>query len=124
MSGGPFDIHRAMLDWWLNRADDVPQDQSFVGKLRQGAEYTWDREDQFRKRLSDLFSENSPSFRCLQPEPLGTSSSYGRIMPPSRFKKKSVRKIVEKRVAKAIEKYEKTRVGSNNAGGSGSTNTG
>ncbi|GJW03629.1 hypothetical protein Tco_1562485 [Tanacetum coccineum] len=45
-------------------------------------------------------------------------------MPPRRFKKKSVRKIVEKRVAKAIEKYEKTRADSNNAGGSGSTNTG
>ncbi|GJU21345.1 putative reverse transcriptase domain-containing protein [Tanacetum coccineum] len=44
-------------------------------------------------------------------------------MPPRRFKKKSVRKIVEKRVAKAIEKYEKTRADSNNAGGSGSTNT-
>ncbi|GJW20807.1 hypothetical protein Tco_0031429 [Tanacetum coccineum] len=44
-------------------------------------------------------------------------------MPPRRFKKKSVRKIVEKRVAKAIEKYEKTRVDLNNAGGSGSTNT-
>ncbi|GJS59432.1 hypothetical protein Tco_0654216 [Tanacetum coccineum] len=37
-----------------------------------------------------------------------------RIMPPKRFKKKSVRKIVEKRVAKAIEKYEKTRADSNN----------
>ncbi|GJR47688.1 putative reverse transcriptase domain-containing protein [Tanacetum coccineum] len=36
------------------------------------------------------------------------------IMPPRRFKKKSVRKIVEKRVAKAIEKYEKTRADSNN----------
>ncbi|GJV85802.1 putative reverse transcriptase domain-containing protein [Tanacetum coccineum] len=47
-----------------------------------------------------------------------------RIMPPRRFKKKSVRKIVERRVAKAIEKYEKTRADSNNAGGSGSTNTG
>ncbi|GKB54010.1 hypothetical protein Tco_0904763 [Tanacetum coccineum] len=46
------------------------------------------------------------------------------IMPPRRFKKKSVRKIVEKRVAKAIEKYEKTRANSNNTGGSGSTNTG
>ncbi|GKB89331.1 hypothetical protein Tco_0961603, partial [Tanacetum coccineum] len=45
-------------------------------------------------------------------------------MPPRRYKKKSVRKIVEKRVAKAIEKYEKTRADSNNAGGSGSTNTG
>ncbi|GJS28754.1 putative reverse transcriptase domain-containing protein [Tanacetum coccineum] len=45
-------------------------------------------------------------------------------MPPRRFKKKSVKKIVEKHVAKAIEKYEKTRADSNNAGGSGSTNTG
>ncbi|GJT72667.1 putative reverse transcriptase domain-containing protein [Tanacetum coccineum] len=58
-----------------------------------------------------------PDFGVLQmvPEP--------RIMPPRRFKKKSVRKIVEKRVAKAIEKYEKTRADSNNTGGSGSTNT-
>ncbi|GJS64660.1 putative reverse transcriptase domain-containing protein [Tanacetum coccineum] len=62
-------------------------------------------------------------FRCylilgllqMVPEP--------RIMPPRRFKKKSVRKIVERRVAKAIEKYEKTRADSNNTGGSGSTNT-
>ncbi|GJY55775.1 hypothetical protein Tco_0454890 [Tanacetum coccineum] len=44
-------------------------------------------------------------------------------MPPRRFKKKSVRKIVEKRVAKAIEEYEKTRADSNNTGGSGSANT-
>ncbi|GKB82915.1 hypothetical protein Tco_0949810 [Tanacetum coccineum] len=47
-----------------------------------------------------------------------------RIMPPRRFKKKSVKRIVEKRVAKAIEEYEKTRVDSNNTGGSGSANTG
>ncbi|GKA97914.1 putative reverse transcriptase domain-containing protein [Tanacetum coccineum] len=45
-------------------------------------------------------------------------------MSPRRFKKKSVRKIVEKRMAKAIKKYEKTRADLNNAGGSGSTNTG
>ncbi|GJY07642.1 putative retrotransposon ty1-copia subclass protein [Tanacetum coccineum] len=45
-------------------------------------------------------------------------------MPPKRFKKKSVRKIVEKRVAKAIEKYEKTRADSNNTGGFESINTG
>ncbi|GKE79372.1 hypothetical protein Tco_1545492, partial [Tanacetum coccineum] len=45
-------------------------------------------------------------------------------MPPRRFKEKSIRKIVERRVAKAIEKYEKTRADSNNTGGSGSTNTG
>ncbi|GJY17856.1 putative reverse transcriptase domain-containing protein [Tanacetum coccineum] len=45
-------------------------------------------------------------------------------MPPKRFKKKSVREIVEKRVAKAIEKYQKTRADSKNADGSGSRNTG
>ncbi|GJY46825.1 putative ribonuclease H-like domain-containing protein [Tanacetum coccineum] len=45
-------------------------------------------------------------------------------MPPRRFKKKSVKRIVEKRVAKAIEEYEKTRTDSNNTGGSGSANTG
>ncbi|GJX67527.1 reverse transcriptase domain-containing protein [Tanacetum coccineum] len=43
-------------------------------------------------------------------------------MPPRRVKKKSVRKIVERRVAKAIEEYEKTRSESNNAGGSGFAN--
>ncbi|GJR27647.1 hypothetical protein Tco_1103879 [Tanacetum coccineum] len=35
-------------------------------------------------------------------------------MPPRRFKKKSVKRIVEKRVAKAIEEYEKTKSDSNN----------
>nr|GFB26288.1 putative reverse transcriptase domain-containing protein [Tanacetum cinerariifolium] len=41
-------------------------------------------------------------------------------MPPRRLKKKSVKKLVERRVAKAIEEYEKTRADSINAGGSGS----
>ncbi|GJW38185.1 putative reverse transcriptase domain-containing protein [Tanacetum coccineum] len=44
-------------------------------------------------------------------------------MPPRRFKKKSIKRVVEKRVAKAIEEYEKRRADSNNTGGSGSTNT-
>ncbi|GJU79705.1 putative reverse transcriptase domain-containing protein [Tanacetum coccineum] len=47
-----------------------------------------------------------------------------RIMSPRRFKKKFVKRIVEKRVAKAIEEYEKTKADSNNTGGSGSANTG
>ncbi|GKA54496.1 hypothetical protein Tco_0753445 [Tanacetum coccineum] len=45
-------------------------------------------------------------------------------MPPRKVKKKSVKRLVEKRVAKAIEEYEKTRADSNNAGGSRSANTG
>nr|GEW82974.1 putative reverse transcriptase domain-containing protein [Tanacetum cinerariifolium] len=42
-------------------------------------------------------------------------------MPPRRLRKKSVKKLVERRVAKAIEEYEMTRADSINAGGSGST---
>ncbi|GJX49252.1 hypothetical protein Tco_0276097 [Tanacetum coccineum] len=45
-------------------------------------------------------------------------------MPPRRLKKKSVKRLVEKHVAKAIEEYEKTRANPSNASGSGSTNTG
>ncbi|GJT49758.1 putative reverse transcriptase domain-containing protein [Tanacetum coccineum] len=45
-------------------------------------------------------------------------------MPPRRLKKKSVKRLVEKRVAKAIEEYEKTRANPGNASGSGPTNTG
>nr|GFC32257.1 hypothetical protein [Tanacetum cinerariifolium] len=45
-------------------------------------------------------------------------------MPPQRLRKKSVKKLVERRVAKAIEEYEKTRADSINAGGSGSASTG
>nr|GFB81664.1 hypothetical protein [Tanacetum cinerariifolium] len=45
-------------------------------------------------------------------------------MSPQRLRKKSVKKLVERRVAKAIEEYEKTRADSINAGGSGSASTG
>ncbi|GKB98994.1 hypothetical protein Tco_0985131 [Tanacetum coccineum] len=58
-------------------------------------EFTWEREDQFQKK----------------------------IMPPRRLKKKSVKRLVEKRVAKAIEEYEKSRANLDSAGSSGG-NTG
>ncbi|GJY57697.1 putative reverse transcriptase domain-containing protein [Tanacetum coccineum] len=45
-------------------------------------------------------------------------------MPPRRLKKKSVKRLVEKHVAKVIEEYEKTRANPGNASGSGPTNTG
>ncbi|GKC61158.1 putative reverse transcriptase domain-containing protein [Tanacetum coccineum] len=45
-------------------------------------------------------------------------------MPPRRLKKKSVKRLVEKRVTKAIEEYKKTRANPSNAGGSGTTNAG
>ncbi|GKA59336.1 putative reverse transcriptase domain-containing protein, partial [Tanacetum coccineum] len=41
------------------------------------------------------------------------------IMPPRRLKKKSVKRLVEKRVAKAIEEYEKSRANLDSAGSSG-----
>nr|GEX63229.1 hypothetical protein [Tanacetum cinerariifolium] len=45
-------------------------------------------------------------------------------MPPRRLKKKFVKRLVEKRVAKAIEEHEKTRANLSNAGESGTTNAG
>nr|GFB31641.1 reverse transcriptase domain-containing protein [Tanacetum cinerariifolium] len=44
-------------------------------------------------------------------------------MMPRRLRKKSVKKLVERRVAKAIEEYEKTKADSINAGGPGSAST-
>ncbi|GJR41176.1 putative reverse transcriptase domain-containing protein [Tanacetum coccineum] len=44
-------------------------------------------------------------------------------MPPRRLKKKSVKRLVEKRVAKAIEEYEKSKTNLDSAGSSGG-NTG
>ncbi|GJX89609.1 hypothetical protein Tco_0341623 [Tanacetum coccineum] len=41
--------------------------------------------------------------------------SAPRIMLPRRLKKKSVKRLVEKRVPKAIEEYEKTRANPGNA---------
>ncbi|GKA85931.1 hypothetical protein Tco_0807585 [Tanacetum coccineum] len=40
-------------------------------------------------------------------------------MPPRRFKKKFVKRLVEKHVAKAIEEYEKNRANLDSAGSSG-----
>ncbi|GKE72618.1 hypothetical protein Tco_1534659 [Tanacetum coccineum] len=40
-------------------------------------------------------------------------------MPPRRLKKKSVKRLVEKRVAKDIEEYEKSRANLDSAGSSG-----
>ncbi|GKE71326.1 hypothetical protein Tco_1529398 [Tanacetum coccineum] len=40
-------------------------------------------------------------------------------MPPRRLKKKSIKRLVEKRVAKAIEEYEKFRDNLDSAGSSG-----
>ncbi|GJQ96367.1 hypothetical protein Tco_0007506 [Tanacetum coccineum] len=44
-------------------------------------------------------------------------------MPPKIMKRKDVKKMVKKRIAEAIEEYEKTRANPDNAGGSGPVNT-
>ncbi|GJR78939.1 putative reverse transcriptase domain-containing protein [Tanacetum coccineum] len=46
------------------------------------------------------------------------------IMPPKMLKRRAVKKMVKRRVAKAIEDYEKSRANSDNARGSGSNNAG
>nr|GEX75916.1 hypothetical protein [Tanacetum cinerariifolium] len=56
--------------------------------------------------------------------PIEPKCKTTKIMPPRRLRKKSVKKLVERRVAKAIKEYEKTRADSINAGGSGSASTG
>nr|GEW63613.1 putative reverse transcriptase domain-containing protein [Tanacetum cinerariifolium] len=45
-------------------------------------------------------------------------------MPPKMMKRKAVNKMVKKRIAGAIEEYERTRVDLGNASGSGEANTG
>nr|GEV83936.1 hypothetical protein [Tanacetum cinerariifolium] len=57
------------------------------------------------------------------PKPLGSPSS-SQIMPLKMMKRNDVKKMVKKRIAEAIEEYEKTRVNPGNASGSGVTNTG
>ncbi|GJU68193.1 putative reverse transcriptase domain-containing protein [Tanacetum coccineum] len=59
-------------------------------------------------------------FRCI-PDFRGVTGWYQepRIMPPRRLKKKSIKRLVEKRVAKAIEEYEKSRANLDSAGSSG-----
>ncbi|GKC02701.1 putative reverse transcriptase domain-containing protein, partial [Tanacetum coccineum] len=83
---------------------------------RQGAEYTWEREDQFQKKYLNLFPESVPSSDFG-----GVTDWYQepRIMPPRRLKKKSIKRLVEKRVAKAIEEYKKSRANLDSAGSSG-----
>ncbi|GJR13796.1 putative reverse transcriptase domain-containing protein [Tanacetum coccineum] len=58
-------------------------------------------------------------FRCI-PEFGGVTDWYQepRIMPPRRLKNKSIKRLVEKRVAKAIEEYEKSRANLDSAGSS------
>ncbi|GJU18804.1 putative reverse transcriptase domain-containing protein [Tanacetum coccineum] len=58
-------------------------------------------------------------FRCLS-DFGGVTDWYQepRIMPPRRLKKKSIKRLVEKRVAKAIEEYKKSRANLDSAGSS------
>nr|GEU58198.1 reverse transcriptase domain-containing protein [Tanacetum cinerariifolium] len=65
-----------------------------------------------------LGSLNLPNCRDL----LAVPSSL--IMPPKKMKRKAVNKMVKKRIAEAIEEYERTRVKPGNASWSGETNTG
>ncbi|GJU76466.1 putative reverse transcriptase domain-containing protein, partial [Tanacetum coccineum] len=84
---------------------------------RQGAEYTWEREDQFRMKYPHLFSEPVPSSNVLGYE--DWTGAVVDINEDGFYKWKSVAALWPK-----LLKYEKTELTSNNTGGSGSTNTG
>nr|GEU70563.1 hypothetical protein [Tanacetum cinerariifolium] len=74
-------------------------------------------------RLDDVV-DGSGAFRESKPHKPPGSPSSSQIMPPKMMKRKAVKKMVKKRIAKAIEEYEKTRANPGNANASGSTNTG
>ncbi|GJZ91966.1 hypothetical protein Tco_0664031 [Tanacetum coccineum] len=63
--------------------------------------------------------DGSTAFEEFQPPKPSGSLSGSQIMSPRRLKKKSVKRLVEKRVAKAIEEYEKTKANLDNAESSG-----
>ncbi|GJR35777.1 putative reverse transcriptase domain-containing protein [Tanacetum coccineum] len=86
-------------------------------ELRQELSIPGKHEDQFRRNicisslkpdLLQVLSTPLLPFRCI-PEFGGVTRRQPRIMPSKRFKKKSVKRLVEKHVTKAIEEYEKNR---------------
>ncbi|GJZ50049.1 putative transposon, En/Spm-like protein [Tanacetum coccineum] len=77
---------------------------------------TWETAD---KRTTDKIHWLTLTLQCLKILTEFYTCIVDRIMSPRRLKKKSVKRLVEKRVAKAIEEYEKTRANPGNASGSG-----
>ncbi|GJW05400.1 putative reverse transcriptase domain-containing protein [Tanacetum coccineum] len=72
--------------------------------------------DELQPRLSNFFKNfdsNGGDDLCYQ------GGLDQRIMPPRRWKKKSVKRLVEKHVAKAIEEYERSRANLDSVGSSG-----
>ncbi|GJR53668.1 putative reverse transcriptase domain-containing protein [Tanacetum coccineum] len=57
-------------------------------------------------------------------EAIDVLAVYEEIMPSKMMKRKAVKKMVKKRIARAIEEYEKTKANPNNAGGSEPANLG
>nr|GEV61136.1 putative reverse transcriptase [Tanacetum cinerariifolium] len=72
----------------------------------------------------DIGDDGPASFGESKPPKTPGSPSSSQIMPPKMMKRRAVKKMVKKRIAEAIEGYEKTRVKPRNASGSGVTNTG
>nr|GEX23185.1 hypothetical protein [Tanacetum cinerariifolium] len=72
----------------------------------------------------DIGDDGPASFRESKPPKMSGSPSSSQIMPPKMMKRKAVKKMVKKWIAKATEEYEKTKVNPSNASGSGVTNTG
>ncbi|GKA95080.1 putative reverse transcriptase domain-containing protein, partial [Tanacetum coccineum] len=95
----------------VKRMQNVPY-ASAVGSIMYAVKCT--RSDvAFAKNITTRFQQNPGKLHWT------TVKNILKIMPPRRLKKKSIKRLVEKRVAKAIEEYEKSRANLDSAGSSG-----
>nr|GEX50421.1 putative reverse transcriptase domain-containing protein [Tanacetum cinerariifolium] len=76
------------------------------------------------ERLGRGALDAHPNISDDGPVSFGVSKPPKLIMPPKMMKRKAVKEMVKKRIAEAIEKYERTRVNLGNASGSEETSTG
>ncbi|GJZ60324.1 retrotransposon protein, putative, ty1-copia subclass [Tanacetum coccineum] len=104
----------AMLDSRSDRDDHEVSDRIFFV-------LNWRRSGLESSKLISCFRIFRDTFSAILPDYF--IASLLRIMPPRRrLKKVSVKRLVERRVAKAIEEYEKSRANLDGAGSSGGKN--
>nr|GEV61461.1 hypothetical protein [Tanacetum cinerariifolium] len=89
------------------KAEEMEKMKKPLGTLETNCALVLSDRDEWKKILTEFCS-------CI----------VDRIMPHKTMKRKVVKKMVNKWIAKAIEEYEKTRANPCNASGPGSTNTG
>ncbi|GJY67512.1 hypothetical protein Tco_0469750 [Tanacetum coccineum] len=106
------------------RMDDFDRDLGHEVQFTGGVEGRMTKlEDKDREKTNKM-EKIEKRLEALKTNYALVSSDQDRIMPPKMMKRKAVKKMVKKRIAKAIEEYEKTRANPGNASGSGAANTG